>query len=829
MNKFFKKICYAGLISCISFTISYGQTLGNFVGYETHANQLLFTTNTGCKLSLKAYTDDIIRVQAIKKGEDFFKDDHYEIVASHQMSGVMQIADKGDHFDITTNSNSTGLLIRLNKLPLTLEFKDKNGKTTYVKDQRGIEWNGNNITTSFINDEHEHFCGLGHQAYGLVSSIDLKGQLTSCNYGDTNKSIEYAGQSYLIVPFFMSNKGYGIFMNSTFPNEFNFGKDNQYQFKIDTRGYVGQMDYFFIAGPQFTNILDRYTQLTGRPRLPQMSIFGLQLSDKGSPKNEGASWWENKIDAHRAAGYPLDHIVNDNRWRAGTGAWSGSWFEWDKSRYPDPQAYQEWCKKNGLTMTLDFNRNISAASMGWKPSYNIPNSEKVKESFSVPDYSSPEVRNWMWSLFWDKSFNPKLKYPGNAIWMDEIDELVAIPDSAICANGLSWAENRNNYPFLVAKAVVQEGWDNENKNNPPGIGEAERPFVWCRGMSAGAQRYATHWSGDLKCSYDWMQKTIRGMQVSGLSGFPYFNHDAGGFREPGPDDSMYMQWSLAMGSFSPIWRPHGIGSSRWPLDRSELCQTEAMKYSKLRYQMMPYIYTMAYWAHAKGMPMVRSMVIDYQNDSQAWNHDLQYMWGNEMLVAPQTSSENSVMSIWLPPGQKWYTLWNDQKLDGGQIIKYDARVGELPVFIKEGAIIPQYKYAQSTFWLNHEKLVLEIYPGKDGSYTLYEDDGVSEKYDAKNEKRFTTIYYNDKTHVINIKAAQGSYEKAPLMRSYEIVFHQMDNLKHATINKKRVLETTEKLKELKSGDMLYRDSGNNELYITTAKFSVNKDVVIQLF
>ncbi len=798
MNGFFVKFICVSLLSGSSAGTALAQTLGNYKNRQVHDHQLVFETSNGSRLSLKAYSDHVVRVQAIKKGEVFFKDDHYEMVASHLMTGSFQISNRTGYFEVTTGQ-SDGLLIRVYKTPVKLEFYDRKGKMAYVKDQGGITWSGTAISTGFVSDINEHFCGLGHQSFGLVPSIDLKGQVTNCNYGSFDYNDEkggWPGQAFLTVPFYLSSKGYGVFLNSTFAHEFNFGKEERYQFKIDTHGFEGQMDYFFIAGPQFSSILDRYTQLTGRPRMPQRSIFGLQLSDKGAPLNEGAAWWENKIKAHRDAGYPIDHIVNDNRWRAGTGGWSGSWFEWDKSRYPDPVAYEAWCRENGLTMTLDLNRNNTSSCEGWKTTYNLSSRKKIKESFSIPDYSSPEVRHWLWSVFWKKSFNPALKYPGNAIWMDEIDELKDIPDSTRCADGRSWAENRNYYPFLVAKAVVQEGWDNKNKTLFPGIGEAERPFAWCRGMVAGGQRYATHWSGDLKCSYDWMKETIRGMQSSGLSGFPYFNHDAGGFRDPGPDDAMYMQWSLAMGSFSPIWRPHGVGkNTRWPLDRTKECQAVAMKYAKLRYEMMPYIYTSAYQAYAHGTPMARAMVFDYQYEKQAWTYDLQYLWGSEMLVAPQTASRDSVLSIWLPPGQNWFNFWTDEKLKGGQVIQYHAIVGELPVFVKEGAIIPKYAYAQSTFWMKPGKLILEVYPGKDGRFILYEDDGVTEKYKTRNEKRLTTIYYNEKNRRVVVKAALGNYAKAPLTRSYEIVFH---------------------------------GAAGTKRHIQTGKFSINRDVMIQL-
>src|SRR6185503_12534237 len=173
-------------------------------------------------------------------------------------------------------------------------------------------------------------------------------------------------------------------------------------------------------------------------------------------------------------------------------------------------------------------------------------------------------------------------------------------------NGSNWQEMRNYWFFLIAKALVQRGWDKSFKGS-------KRPFVWVRGMTAGAQRYATLWSGDIKSTYADMQTQVRGMQLSGLSGFPFWGHDAGGFYldNTSPNDSIYRQWSMAFGSFTPFWKPHGVGRSRWPLDRSEIVKQDAKLYCELRYRLIPYIYSYAHVANQTGMPMARAMVLAY--------------------------------------------------------------------------------------------------------------------------------------------------------------------------------------------------------------------------
>ncbi len=530
------------------------------------------------------------------------------------------------------------------------------------------------------------------------------------------------------------------------------------------------MDYVVILGPGFPEIIDRYTQLTGRPRFPPRAVFGLALSDKGNdhtssdPSDE--AWWKRKVTEHRNVGFPIDHIVNDNRWRAGGGKRCESYFAWDTTRYPDPREYQLWIREHGLVVTLDFNRCIAAKSDGWKPSFNIPLSDSIEFRDSAPDFTRKEVRAWFWNLFWRTSLDPALGYPGDALWIDEFDEMGKAPSSMLLGNGRTWNEMKNSWFFLIAKALVQEGWDERFHGT-------KRPFVWVRGMSAGAQRWATLWSGDIKPTYADMETQVRGMQLAGLSGFPFWGHDAGGFHDwesgTGPDDTMYRQWSMAFGAFSPFWKPHGMGQSRWPLDRSSEAQKDAHRYCQLRSALMPYLYTYAHKASQTGMPIARAMMIEYQNDSLAWKSDLQYLWGHEFLVAPNCSDGENV-TLWLPEGD-WYDFWSDTQITGGQIYTLPSPTGMLPLFVRSGAIVPMAPAKLSTTFIPEDSLILHVYTGHDATFVLYEDDGISELYRTAGAFRTTTITFTQSTLSLHITSSTGTYASAPDQRAYQVVFH----------------------------------------------------------
>lgn len=735
----------------LNFSGFSAENLGDFSNYTEENRSILITTQTDQTLRITPYGNYMVRVQAIRDGETFFDDDHYEIVEHHDWQGSLAVEDADDAVSLGTEG---GVALRITKSPLKISFFIENGETPVLEEDEGITWDGNRIEEHFIPHSDEHFTGLGHTTYGRIPKLDRRG---------TTRKVTSGGEGACIVPFYLSSGGYGVLLNTTFTHAVSFCDNNNYSLSIDDEGYGGRMDYFFIAGPLLTQILDRYTQLSGRPRLLAKSIFGLHLSDKSDPQNNGEAWWKNMITSHRNAGYPFDHQVNDNAWRASNQATSGqknSWFEFRKDRFPDPAEYKRWCDENGVTVTLDLNRPGIQLNPSWDNALDIHGNTQYG---ACPDFTKPEARQWIWDLFWDNAFNPAIGYPGDAIWLDEFD----YPDhnhSVVLSNGRHWAEESINYHYMVLKACVEEGWDRAMQG-------AKRPYFWIRGITAGAQRLGTYWTGDLASGWQDMAYQVRAMQVAGLSGFPYFNHDAGGhMNQTANTGDLFRQWDMGFGSFTPIWKPHGPAHKRWPLQNSSAGQTDAMKFCRVRYQMMPYIYSYAHIAARTGMPMVRSMFLEDQDNETAWKKDMQYYWGKEMLVAPNCSNGDNNVSVWFPEGD-WYDFWNDDKMEGNKTANYYAAKGVVPVFVKAGAIIPMAPYAKSTFFIPDDSLNIHVYSGADGLFTLYEDDGVSEKYRLNNEVRTTLIQYTDAISGVTVHGAEGTYAKAPDKRAYQIIYH----------------------------------------------------------
>jgi alpha-D-xyloside xylohydrolase len=725
--------------------------VGNYASHTASSRSVVVTGATGESIRITPYGDYIVRVQVAKKGEDFYADDRYEIVERHDWDGKLDV-NVGDTSLTLVTQASDGVSISLAKQPMRFAFTLKGQDGAMLSENNGVTWSGNTVTESFASTTDEHFAGLGHETHGHIKKLDRKG---------TSLKVTSGSEGALVAPFYVSSRGYGVLLNTTFTHTITLAQSNVYSLNIDGEGYGGQMDYFFIAGPALTQVVDRYTQLTGRPRLPQRSLFGLLLSDKSDPDNKGESWWKQMITDHRNAGFAFDHQVNDNAWRASneaTSAQMNSWFEFRKDRYPDPAEYKKWCDDNGVTVTLDINRPGLSITPGWSDSkYGMPGTT------ACPDFTNVDTRKWLWNLFFSKALDPALKYPGDAIWLDEFD----YPDqkhSMTLASGKRWAEESINYHLDLQKACVKEGWD-------VAIGEAKRPYFWSRGITAGAQRWGSYWSGDIDGNWNDMADQVRAMQSAGLSGFPYFNHDAGGhLNVTVTEDNLYRQWDMGFGSFTPIWKPHGPSHRRWPLQRNSTCQDTAKTYITTRYQMIPYIYSYARIAQATGIPMVRPMFLEDKDNATAWQKELQYMWGKEMLVAPNCSDGGNSVSVWLPKGN-WYYFWDDKKYTGDSTQSISAATGVMPAFVKEGAIMPMAPFAKSTFFIPKDNLVIHAYTGADGSFQLYEDDGVSEKFRTNDESRLTELRFTQQDLGVEIAAAKGTYAGAPSSRSYQVVYH----------------------------------------------------------
>lgn len=481
---------------------------------------------------------------------------------------------------------------------------------------------------------------------------------------------------YKPIPFFMSSRGYGMFMHTSSPITCDFGK----YFNGVTSLMIGDEDldlFVFLGKPR--EILDEYTNLTGKAAMPPLWSFGLWMSrityfSESDGRNVARLLRENKI--------PSDVIHFDTGW------FETDWrsdYKFSSSRFQDPAKMIADLKTQGFHISL------------WQLPYFVPKNSLFPEIVekglyvrnakgSVPyedatlDFSNPNTVSW-----YQAKIAGLLKMGVGAI---KVDFGEAAPASGIYASGRTGFYEHNLYPLRYNKAVADITREITGET-----------IIWARSTWAGSQRYPLHWGGDAENTNNGMQAELRGGLSLGVSGFSFWSHDIGGFVVKTPED-LYRRW-LPFGMLSSHTRSHGAPPKE-PWEYNESFNTAFREATNMRYRLMPYIYAQAKQCTETGLPMVRALFVEYPDDPGAWLIDNQYLFGPDILVAPMMEN-GSERDVYLPGG-KWIDYQTKEIYAPGW---HRIKTGKIPVvmLVRDGAVIPHIRLAQSTMdmdWSNLE-------------------------------------------------------------------------------------------------------------------------------
>lgn len=526
-----------------------------------------------------------------------------------------------------------------------------------------------------------------------------------------------SGRAYKNIPFFLSSAGYGLFVHSSFPMVFRMGSESSvsYSFHI----LDNQLDYFLIHGPGFKDILKGYTDLTGRAPVPPKWSFGFWISRCMYMSREET---DAVVAGMRGHGFPCDVISYDPYWM-GEGPWCT--YEWDTESFPDPEGMIRNYREQGIRTCLWVTSYLpegtgiykEAAEKGYLVKDPEGNPAPVLEAFSgnnlaAVDFTNPEAKAW-----WQARLR-RLLDMGAATFKTDFAEQA--PIDAIYHDGRSGLEMHNLYPLLYNQAAFELTRE-----------VFGRGLVWGRSAYAGSQRYPVQWGGDSYSHFGQIVSQLQGLLGYGMSGVPFCSHDIGGFdyvprafdaeeqKNFPMDDEVYLRW-LQFGAFSSHMRAHGK-QPREPWEYGEKARQIAMKYLQLRYRLLPYIYSQAVLSTQTGLPMVRPMVLEYQDDPNTHSLDLQYLFGTDFLVAPILSREH-FRKVYLPAGS-WYDYWTKEKVTGGKWIDVHAPLDTLPLWVREGALVPMGPVMDYVGQVPTDPLRIECYGAVDGSrLTIYDED-----------------------------------------------------------------------------------------------------------
>ncbi|GAA1294572.1 alpha-xylosidase [Planotetraspora silvatica] len=583
------------------------------------------------------------------------------------------------HSRVIVDAGSLRAEIRLD--PWNVRFTDSAGRTLVEQDPGRPDISGRLRTLPFGRSSvegvpvayHETFAAPADEAFGgfgeSFTPVNKRGQRPLMwNFDAFGAESQRA---YKNVPFYLSSRGYGLLVDSGSPVEFDVCQSTHSDVQIIVPDDL--IDYYVIAGPSPADVLTRFGRLTGKPELPPKWAFGTWISS-GFFRDTQERVLE-RAGKIRERGIPCDVLHLDTYWQVGD-HWSD--MRWDPETFPDPVGMLTALKEQGFKVCLWMNPYISHLSPAFSEAaengyllrrqdgevYVADSWHGSHPACGIVDFTNPAAVGWFKGLLRDRL------HEGVSVFKTDFAE--GVPADAVAFNGMTGTDLHNVYALLFNDAV------SEVTREVAGHG-----MVWARSSYLGGQRHAAQWSGDVDATYPAMGSTIRGGLSHGLSGIPFWTHDAGGFTgTPTPD--LYIRWSQ-FSALSPLVRFHGT-TSREPWQFPAHAERGAVEAIRLRYRLMPYIYSAAVTAAETGAPMMRALCVDHPDDPVAWQADLEYLLGTDLLVAPMISADGT-RKVYLPAGV-WVDWWTGEAFDGGRHITVSPPLDQIPLFVRHGALIP---------------------------------------------------------------------------------------------------------------------------------------------
>ncbi|MBL0176994.1 MAG: DUF4968 domain-containing protein [Ignavibacteria bacterium] len=757
------------LLMLFAASTSVAQTavsLGAYVSHRVAADGVEIT-GANASVRVRAYGDASVRVRISREG--FSKRISYAVSASPKGT-FARVQDDADRLVLTLPA----LTVRIAKRPLRFAFFNADGKEINADDAGlGVSWLGSEVTRHVALLEGERFLGLGEK----TGPLDRRGR----SYVHWNSDVPAYGVEddplYASIPFYIGvhdSLAYGIFFDNTRRTRFDFGASSDGRMAWYSAP-DGEMDYYVFGGPTVARVIEQYTSLTGRMPMPPLWSLGYQQCRYSyypdtEVLNIARTFREKKI--------PCDVIYLDIHYMD-----AYKIFTWHPDRFPDPKRLIDSLRAMHFRVVTIVDPGIKvedgyfAYEEGKKNGFfaRYPGGDFYTGNVwpgrcHFPDFTSARVRDW-----WGASL-ARLTGPGvEGFWNDMNEPAVwgqSIPDAvqfSFEGDTATMREAHNIYGMQMARATY------EGARKLLG----RRPFVLTRAGYAGLQRSTAIWTGDNFASDEHMLLATRLVSSLGLSGVPFSGPDIGGFIGDAGRD-LFSRW-MTIGTYTPLFRNHKVYGARRqePWSLGEDVETLCRQTLEQRYRLLPYIYSTFDEASRTGMPVARSLAIDWSFDPKIydWNFHNQYLFGPGLLVAP-VSSAVSLARVYLPtnPGG-WYRLHDDTRYAGGQEIVVDAPVYELPVFARAGAVLPMQRSLQHS-GERADTLELHVYAGGGGYRTVYyEDDGLG----FDNERGVfhrRTITFRD--GILAMEAAQGSFRSA--RKALRFVLHGFETAPAIAIN-----------------------------------------------
>ncbi|MBQ7162994.1 MAG: DUF5110 domain-containing protein [Bacteroidales bacterium] len=647
---------------------------------------------------------------------------------------------------------TAAMQIRIEADPWRLTLSDAQGRVLYQ--ETGCDA-GAQPRNECVMQADEHVFGFGER----MDALDQRGRHIHLNVelgrgskpAVGGKDILRAG--YCPVPWFISNKGYALFFHNAAKTDWDMGwsRPDRYSFQAS----AGNLDYYLIVGPSIETMLHNYQLLTGVSPLMPRAAYGLHLGSYsgGTWKHEemtSDTYPVQLVERMRSEGIPFDLLWLDSTWRFfnttfGNGGCS---FEF-RPTFKDPQGMIDAIYRNHVALFGLHIRSIMDNGLG------INLYDQAREAgITVPGARNPGIVNFFdqqavdW--WWDNAAM-RLAGMGVKFFKTDVGSALGFPEGFRSEDGYSGDELHNLFPIAYAKAPYEK-FAKLNKT---------RGFDHTREGYAGIQRYPFIWAGDWGTEWQWFEPVILAGLNMGLSGVGNWSHCMGGFEQYSEyDTDLYLRW-CQMGMFSPVALLFGMDHPRYhePWTYGPEAQRIFVKYDSLRYTLIPYIYSNAWQMYRTSRPLMTPLLYDYFDDELTYRITDQYLFGPSMMVCPVTNKGALSRPVYFPGG-RWVDFWTGERIEGRQYKSFLTPPDLMPIFIREGAIIPKQSHRQYMAEKPVDVITLAVFPCEQSSYDLYEDDGISDNY-QKGIYSLTHIesrLSDDGSWTLTIKKPEGAFK-----------------------------------------------------------------------
>ncbi len=759
-------------------------TAGNVLSVTKEKDQLVVkTANAYAQISV--YLPSVIRVNI---GRDIsLPDTSFAVIKEPS--------------DINYTENDSSILVTtaklklvVSKFPLSFQFYTGEGRELSGDDRHLTTcWQNARVTNFRKLYTEERFIGLGEK----TGNLDRRGQ-TYVNWNtDAGNNGPATDPLYETYPFYIGihdGLTYGLFLDNPCKTWFNFGASTDNKMTWVSAG-TGNMNYYFFGAQSIADIIKDYTWLTGRMEIPPLWSLGYQQCrySYGS-----ANEVLDIAGTFRKRHIPADVIYTDIDYMDGYKI-----FTWNKTTFPDPKAMIDTLKAMnfhlvsivdpGIKVEKGYQQYDEGAANKYFAAYPDGRpyvGDAWPGRIHFPNFLDQRVRKW-----WGRSFTA-LTDPGVEGFWNDMNEPSSwgqdIP-SVVQLGKYSMPEVRNVYGMQMAKATF-DGAKQLLTN--------KRPFVLTRAAFSGIQRYSAVWTGDNSPYDEHMLLGQRLVNSLGLSGVAFAGVDIGGFSGNVSPDLM-VRWN-SLGVYTPLFRNHASIETdhREPWRWGDINEKIIKKDIEERYRLLPYIYSAFYQAHKTGMPVSRSLAIDFTFDNSVYNplYQNEFLFGDNILVAPVISTSNTA-DVYLPAGN-WYRNGTDSIYQGEKVYKVSAPLTDLPVFVKADAVVPKQHVVQNTAEKGDGILELHIWNGKTGSkFTYYEDDGISYNHE-QGDYYLRVIDFDPVSRAITLSQVTGKYISK--YKHLSLILHGFQGIRHIKVNNKNYSPDPELLIANRDGQITIR-------------------------